>query len=128
MTKKICFDIDGTICPVKDLNQPYNELPPDFHFLEKMREYKKAGFIIVLFTARNMGTYKDNLGKINIHTLPGLIEWLNLWDIPYDELYMGKQHCLFYIDDKAVRPEEFKNLSYSELLELTGQEWVKDAR
>jgi hypothetical protein len=37
-----------------------------------------------------MSTYKNNLGKINKHTAPVLLEWLGKWDVPYDEILFGK--------------------------------------
>lgn len=69
-----------------------------------------------------MRTYEGNVGKINVNTLPVLIEWLNKNNIPYDEIYMGKPWCGtegFYVDDKAIRPDEFVKLSYEEIIDLT---------
>ena len=40
------------------------------------------------------------------------------WDIPYDEIVMGKVwpgHRGLYVDDRAVRPDEFLKFSYEEL-------------
>lgn len=61
--------------------------------IEKLYEYKLNGFYIVIFTARNMRTYKENIGKINIHTLPVIIDWLNENRVPYDEVIVGKPWC-----------------------------------
>lgn len=39
----------------------------------------------------------------------------------YDEVVIGKTWCGtdgFYVDDRAIRPSEFVNLSYQEILEL----------
>lgn len=47
------------------------------------------GFSIVIMTARNMRTFDGNIGKINIHTLPVIIDWLNENNIPYDEVIVG---------------------------------------
>ncbi|HGZ0726786.1 TPA: capsular biosynthesis protein, partial [Escherichia coli] len=55
------------------------------------------------------------------NTLPIIISWLNANNIPYDEIYVGKPWCGhegFYIDDKAIRPSEFINKSYEEIIEL----------
>ncbi|HFM3427384.1 TPA: capsular biosynthesis protein, partial [Escherichia coli] len=44
-------------------------------------------------------------------------------NVPYDEIYVGKPWCGhegFYVDDKAIRPNEFVNLSYNEIKKLTG--------
>ena len=58
--------------------------------IEKLREYKKKGYKILLFTSRNMRTYKSNLGEINKYTAPIIFEWLSKWDVPYDEILFGK--------------------------------------
>ena len=72
-----------------------------------------------------MRTYEGNVGKINIHTLPVIIEWLHTHKVPYDEIIVGKPWCGedgFYIDDRAVRPSEFANLSYFEITQLLEKE------
>ena len=70
-----------------------------------------------------MRTYAGNLGKINAVTVPGIIEWLDRNDIPYDEIHVGKPWCEnsgFYVDDKAIRPDEFKRLTLEQIYELVG--------
>lgn len=120
--KVIVMDIDGTLCKIKEKNQNYIDIEPKYEILNKLREYNKNGFYIILYTARQMRTYKANLGKINANTGKEMFEWLEKFDIPYDEIYFGKPWCGkdgFYVDDKAIRPDEFEKLSYKEILELT---------
>jgi hypothetical protein len=72
-----------------------------------------------------MRTFKGNVGKINVETLPNIINWLNHHEIPYDEIYVGKPWCGFegfYIDDKSIRPSEFVNYSYEEIIEILNNE------
>ena len=72
-----------------------------------------------------MRTYKGNVGEINIHTLPTIIDWLNKHEVPYDEVIVGKPWCGFdgfYIDDKSIRPSEFTSLSYGEIMQLLAKE------
>lgn len=120
-SKTLVFDIDGTICPNKKKDQEYKDLIPYPEIVASMKEYKAQGFHIVLATARNMVTHGGNHGLLCAKTLPVLIEWLDSWGIPYDEIHMGKPYGQLYIDDKAVRPDEFLNMTYDELLKLTGQ-------
>ncbi|MGL5471486.1 MAG: capsular biosynthesis protein, partial [Shewanella sp.] len=83
------------------------------------------GFSITISTARNMRTYDGNVGKINIHTLPIITEWLAKHQVPYDEILVGKPWCGkegFYIDDRAVRPSEFATLSLYEINDLLEKE------
>ncbi len=123
--KVIVMDIDGTLCPVKKLDEEYADLLPFADMVSRMREYHEAGFYIVLNTARNMRTHGGSLGLINKHTAKVLLAWLEKHDIPYDEIYYGKPwqgKGGFYVDDKTIRPDEFINLSYEDILAIVETE------
>lgn len=121
----LVVDIDGTLCEVNTANYSYSELTPHQHIIKKLREYQAKGYHILLFTSRNMKTYNNNLGLINKYTAPLLLKWLDKWDVPYDEILFGKP-CPgkkgFYIDDRAVRPDEFLDMTEEEIQRLLGQE------
>lgn len=121
--KCIVMDLDGTLCLPKTKEQTYLDLLPDESVLAKLLEYKAAGFYIILYTARNMRSYQGNLGLIMANTAKDLFTWLAKHEIPYDELHFGKPwpgKGGFYVDDMAIRPDEFKRLSYEEILKLLG--------
>ena len=85
-------DIDGTICPIKGKEEKYEDIVP----------------------------YK-NIGLINKNTAKILLNWLEKWKIPYDEIIYGKPwpgHKGFYVDDRSVRPDEFLKYSVEELNEI----------
>ncbi len=112
------FDIDGTLCPIKKKEERYEDIVPYCNMVEKLRYYKENGAKIVLFTSRNMNSYNGNIGIINKITAKILLEWLDKWDIPYDEIIYGKPwpgHKGFYVDDRTVRPDEFLRCSVEEL-------------
>ncbi len=93
--------------------------------VEQLRRYRSQGFYVVIATARNMRTFDGNVGKINANTLPVIIEWLKKHDVPYDEVHIGKPwqgRGGFYVDDKAVRPEEFVKMTYEEIVRVVGSE------
>lgn len=116
-----CFDIDGTLCPIKKKEEEYIDLVPYREMIDKLREYKEGGAKIVLFTSRNMNSYGGNIGLINANTAKVLLKWLEKWDIPYDEIIYGKPwpgHKGFYVDDRTVRPDEFLKYSVDELDEI----------
>lgn len=118
---RIIMDLDETICSA--LEGDYVNAEPDFFVIEKLREYKRQGFEIIISTSRNVRTYAGNVGKINANTLPVIIAWLEKYEVPYDEIYVGKPWCGhngFYVDDRAIRPDEFCKLSYDEICKLTG--------
>ena len=111
------MDLDETIS-VKIDGSGYETAIPKHDVIAKMRQYREIGFEIWIFTARNMRTFNGNIGKINVHTLPVIIAWLDENDVPYDEIVVGKPWCGndgFYVDDRAIRPNEFVNLSLEEI-------------
>lgn len=115
------FDIDGTICPIKRKEEKYEDLIPYQNVLDKIRFYKEKGAKIVLFTSRNMNSYNGNIGLINKNTARILLNWLEKWNIPYDEIIYGKPwpgHKGFYVDDRTIRPDEFLNKDLDELNEI----------
>ncbi|MGP5213868.1 capsular biosynthesis protein [Psychrobacter immobilis] len=117
--KRLIMDLDDTIS--KTENSDYKNAIPNTEIIAKMHKYREMGFEIVISSSRNMRTYEGNLGKINANTLPVVIEWLDRNKVPYDEIYMGKPWCGFsgfYVDDKAIRPDEFLNMSYEEIAKL----------
>ena len=117
--KRLIFDLDDTLCTTQ--NGDYANAQPITEVVEKLREYHRQGFTIVINTSRNMRTYQGNIGAINKNTLPIIIDWLRRHDIPYHELYVGKPWCGFegfYVDDRAIRPDELVKLSYAEICQL----------
>lgn len=117
----LIFDVDGTLCPIKSKEEKYEDLIPDEEMVNKLKMYKENGAKIVLFSSRNMNSYNGNLGLINANTAVIMQNWLKKWNIPYDEILFGKPwpgHRGIYIDDRAVRPDEFLNNSFEELEEI----------
>ncbi|MFP2057858.1 capsular biosynthesis protein [Escherichia coli] len=122
--KKLIIDIDMTLTKGKG-PIGYEDAIVNEELVAKLRGYKKQGFTIVLNTSRNMNSYNNNIGLINKNTLPIIINWLDENNIPYDEIYVGKPWCGhegFYVDDKTIRPSEFINKTYEEIVELLRKE------
>ena len=122
--KRLVFDLDGTLTH-DDASADYAERAPNAAVVAKLRDYQAQGFEIVICSSRNMRTYEGQVGKINAHTLPVILDWLARHEIPYDEIHVGKPWCGtegFYVDDKAVRPSEFLALSHEEIHALLAKE------
>ncbi|MGH2267811.1 HAD hydrolase family protein [Campylobacter taeniopygiae] len=122
--KTIIIDLDGTLT-IDDDKVDYCDKKPNLTLVETIKEYKKQGFKITIFTSRNMRTFNNDIEKIKTHTLPIIISWLDKHKIPYDDIIVGKPWCGFdgfYVDDKAIRPSEFINLKYEEIKELLKKE------
>jgi capsule biosynthesis phosphatase len=120
---RIVIDVDSTLSYEAKPGQSYADLDPNPEVVATLRRYREQGFYIIVSTARNMRTYQNNVGKINAHTLPVLLDWLTKHEIPFDEVHVAKPWCGFdgfYVDDKSIRPDEFVNKSYDEILALIG--------
>ena len=120
----LVMDLDGTLCRVKKANEGYEDLCPRADVLAKLMEYRANGFYIIIQTARNMQTFEGNVGRINAITAKSVFAWLDQYGIPYDEVHFGKPWAGrggFYVDDKAIRPDEFVNLAYEEILRVTSK-------
>lgn len=120
----LVVDVDGTLCPIKGPQQDYRDLEPYQEMIDRLAEYRENGYRIQLYTARNMRTYEGNMGLINRHTVPIMLEWLEKWQVPYDEILFGKPwpgDKGFYIDDRAVRPDEFLRMSEDEIHAMLNQ-------
>lgn len=121
--KRLIVDLDNTITVTE--HGDYEHSKAVWETIDALRKYKAEGFEIVLFSSRNMRTYEGNVGKINIHTLPNIINWLNSHDVPYDEIHVGKPWCGFdgfYIDDSAIRPSEFHSMTFEQITEMLDKE------
>lgn len=119
--KVIVMDIDGTITEGLNKEKDYSTAIVSEVVKSKLLEYQANGYWIILFTSRNMRTYDGNIGRILKNTAPILINWLDKNNIPYDELHFGKPWCGndgFYVDDKAIRPREFAELSVEQIRDV----------
>lgn len=118
MKKRIVIDLDNTLCYS---NGDYINASPNLEVIDKLREYHQLGFEVVIHTSRNMRTFEGNVGKINVHSLPIILEWLHKYQVVFDEVVVGKPWCGhdgFYVDDRAIRPDEFARMSLEEVSKL----------
>lgn len=120
---KLVIDLDDTISVTE--HGDYVNSKPVMETVEMIRKYHEDGFAIVIHSARQMRTHNGNVGLINVKTLPNIINWLNKYDIHYDEIIVGKPWCGyngFYIDDKSIRPSEFHSMTYEQIQEMLDKE------
>lgn len=120
MEKKgpIVIDLDMTLTKG---GYSYADATPNEAVITKLREYKEKGFDVIIYTARNMRKYSGDISKINQNTVPEIIRWLERNNVDVDGVVVGKPWCGtngFYVDDKAIRPDEFVDLTYEQVLEL----------
>jgi len=121
--KRLIIDLDGTI--TLSAQDGYENALPNLALVARLRAYQADGFEIVISTSRNVRTFEGNIGKINAHTLPVIVAWLERHAVPFDEIHVGKPWCGlegFYVDDKAVRPSEFLRHSLQDIHALLALE------
>jgi len=120
----LVLDLDGTLT-VEGSAERYEDVLPRRDVIDQVRRYAQEGYRIVIMTSRNMRSFGNSVGRINAVTLPVAIEWLKRHDVPFDEIHVGKPWCGhggFYVDDKAVRPSEFRALDADAIAELLARE------
>lgn len=110
---KLVFDIDNTITRWDD-SRDYVNFVPDEVMVKYINDLYDAGHTIVLYTARGM----TSVGPSNIdkEIVPSLLTNLDNIGLKYHELMTHKPSYDFIIDDKALRPDEFKTLIESDSL------------
>lgn len=106
--KTIVVDIDETLCIVE--NRDFKNAKPIQGVIDKVNEFYENGYKIVISTARGQkscSTIKEMDKKYREVTE----NWLKEHNVKYHKLEIGyKINADMYVDDKAVTPEEFKNM------------------
>lgn len=129
--KSLIIDLDGTLTIDENLSNlstnssHYLQKKPNLAVVKKLKEFRDKGFRVVIFTSRNMRSFNGNIEQIKEQTLPDILKWLQMHEIPYDDVIVGKAWCGFegfYVDDKAIRPSEFANLSEAQIHTLLEKE------
>ena len=97
MKQTYCFDLDNTLCVVKD---GYRNAKPIPERIKKVNELYDAGNRIIIQTARG-----SSGGRNMFHFTK---QQLNDWGVKYDLLSVGEKiNADFYIDDKAIKDTDF---------------------
>ena len=112
MKKKICVDLDGTICTntfgdyinAKPLNGP----------IKKINQLYEDGNYILIYTARYMGKMNGDVEKVKKFGYNFTLSQLKKWNVKFNELKMGKPEYDLIIDDKSIffNPEWFEKNNF----------------
>jgi capsule biosynthesis phosphatase len=113
--KTAVFDVDDTI--LTTINRDYENSRPKMEVIEGMRKLKEAGWFICLYTARGMGRSNGDIGSVANEVFEEIEAFCRKYEVPYDAIQIGKPYGAIYVDDKAMRPEEFA-ARYKKLLEV----------
>lgn len=99
---RFCFDLDNTLVTFPKTSGDYSTVEPIEKTIHFLRYLKNFGHTIIIYTARRMKTHHGNMGRVLVDIGQVTLDTLEKFNIPYDELYFGKPHADFYIDDNAV--------------------------
>ena len=105
-------DVDGTLCEIVNSFDEYYSAKPKVDIINKVNSLYKSGSNIILFTARGMRTFNNDVAKIEEVHRPILENWLKQNGVLYHELRFGKAwspEC-YYVDDKSMSLNEFLNV------------------
>lgn len=100
---RICIDLDGTICTIRQDGETYADVRVKPGAAEMIKKLHDAGHTIVINTARNMGSTGHNVGRALKNVGKITLEWLDKNGIIYDEIFFGKPNADITIDDRVVR-------------------------
>lgn len=123
---RLCIDIDGTLCELKQSHQTYADVLPLPGAVEKLKALRQAGHYIILATARHMKTCDANVGMVIARQGKVLLQWLEDYDIEFDEIWFGKPNADIYIDDRGYRfAGDWNDITLDELSKLGEPKPVK---
>ena len=94
---KYVYDLDGTLCTLT--GGDYEKAEPIQEQIDVLNKLYELGHEIVIFTARGSTTGTDHYELT--------AKQLKRWGVKHHSLRLGKESADFYIDDKAVHPDEF---------------------
>ena len=122
------FDLDGVICQLKRPNESYENVEPNQDVISLIQELKENGDYILIYSARHMRTCNGNVNKVIEKIGKITEEWLEKWDVPYDELIFGKPYGDVYIDDLALTftssndiKQKLEKLKYNFIIPMAGE-------
>ena len=108
--KTICIDFDGVI-------HAYSQGFQDGHIYDSpvqgvrgaMIKLMNKGFRLIIFTTRLNPIFNEKNEGVR-DARRDIEEWLSFHNIPYDELTNNKPPAIAYIDDRAIRFTNWKDM------------------
>ena len=110
--KTIVCDIDDTISFTT--NRDWENAKPNLPLINKLNKLHDEGWSINFYTARGSISFDDR-DDAAYYYRPIIEKWLKKNHVKYNLLSFEKPLAAYYIDDKAIRPEEFIDLKIETL-------------
>ena len=107
-TKTLVVDVDDTIS--KHINRNYTMSIPNKPIIDRLNLLYDSGWKIIYYTARGQYSCDGDLKLIELQRRQELTNWMTVHNVKHHELRFGKPLAIYYIDDKALRPDEFMSM------------------
>jgi len=101
--RRICLDLDGTICTLQNRKGDYENAVPLPGAVETINRWYDEGHYIIIFTARRMRTCDGDVEKVKEMVGDITRDWLARHGVKHHELIFGKPYAHIYIDDLGHR-------------------------
>jgi len=111
--RTIVCDVDDTISSSTDHH--WENADPIQETIDKINQLYEAGWIIILSTARGQLSCNGDCEAADLKYRDKMELWLKNHGVNYHFLSFEKYLAAFYIDDKAMTPEDFYKLDIREI-------------
>ena len=111
--KRLIVDIDDTISFTTD--RDWKNAKPNIPLINKLNDLYDNGVEIIYQTARGCISFNGDRKAAEEYYRPIIEEWFKKHGVKYTELSFQKRLADFYIDDKAIKPDEFLKLNVEKL-------------
>jgi capsule biosynthesis phosphatase len=109
---RFVLDLDGTLCEQIPMGGDYSLAKPKNDVICKANELFDSGHTIIIYTARGMFRHNGRVTDCLMDFFIMTTKWLKDNGVKYHELQFGKPAGDFYIDDKAMTLNDFKNRNF----------------
>jgi cytidyltransferase-like protein len=100
------YDLDQTLCDVA-IPHNYDTAYPIQERVDEVNNLYDAGHEIIIFTARGMSTYKNDVAMVYDRLYYKTKKELEDWGVKHHKLIMGKPSYDYFVDDKAYNSEDW---------------------
>lgn len=111
--KRIIVDFDDTIAITT--TRDWDSAEPQWDVINKMNNLFDKGWEVWIVTARGQLSCNGDFAKADKKYRKIIETWLSKHSVKYHELHFEKYLASYYIDDKALMPEDFVNLEIREI-------------
>lgn len=105
--KRLIVDIDDTISYTT--NRDWENAKPNVSLIHKLNKLYDEGWEVHYYTARGSISCKNREEAENVYK-PIILKWFFKHNVKFTELSFNKPLGTYYIDDKAITPEDFLDL------------------